>query len=302
MLVDKLDVAALRLCEERGTISDAAGLTAAGLTAGEFHARLRKLSAAGVLRCLKASLAVPPLLGGDWVWASLLATASRPLGIANLLLKRLPFVTEVLLNASLPPRVGPNLAVLFYSRDYDTEARYVRSISGMEHCEVCRVAEYSFPVSRSLSTDERNLLRQVAAHPAAEREELVAAVGQRPEWVQAKLEQLTWTPTNGSGILRVQPELDWTRVENFGHCHFLLATGHRPAQLRRLLTERGFELVLEGKPYRDRYIQVEADCWGMADVVERVSFLDQTTGISVRGVLLNQQVIINADWVAGLLS
>lgn len=276
-------------------------LAVAELTPDEFHRRLRRLSAAGVIRGFKATLVVPPLLGGDWVWASALATADRPLGVANVFVKRLPFVTEVVINSSLPLRVGPNLAILFYSRDFDTEARYVRSVAGTEQCEVHRVADYSFPVARPLSSDEMGLLRQIVAAPAAGLGELGAAVGRGPEWVRAKLDRLLWTPANSTGILRVQPELDWTKVENFGHFHFLLTTGHRPDQLARIVAERGFSLVLGGRRWLDRYVQVEADCWGVADLMERAGYLDQLVGVSVQGVLANVSVTVNTGWVAGLL-
>ncbi|HDQ98883.1 MAG TPA: hypothetical protein ENN51_01150 [candidate division WOR-3 bacterium] len=325
MLIERLDVAAIRLCEQHGLIPPEQELAAVGLADSEFRQRLHRLTALGVIRSFHATLVVPPLVGGDWVWGSVLATVSRPLGIANLLARQLPFVTELLLNSSLPAGVGPNLALLFYSRDFETEARYIRSVSGIEYAEVGRIADYSFPVSRQLSTEEKGLLRRLAAHPAAGltvsrdetfRPSLTAtlkafgdAVGQTPDWVRAKLDRLFWTPVNGTGVVRVLPELDWTRVENFGHFHFLLNTGHRPDQLARLIADssngeipaRGFELVLGGNPYRGRYVQVEADCWGVAEMMERVNYLNQIAGISVQAVLLNQGVVINSGWVPGLL-
>lgn len=301
MLVEQPDIAALRLCEELGTFPTEGELAAVELTATEFRNRLRRLTDAGVIQSFKATLAVPPLLGGDWVLGSMLATADRPLGIANLLAKRLPFVTETVINYSLPAKVGPNFALLFYSRDFETEARYIRSVPGLEHSEICRVVEYSFPVSRALSTEEKALLRLIAATPTAGIADLGTASGKGPEWVRVKLDQLLWTPANGTGVLRILPELDWTKVENFGHFHFLLATGHKPEPLLRIIAERGFRLVLDGQLYRDRYLQVEADCWGIADLMERVGYLDQTTGINVKGVLLNQNISINSGWVPGLL-
>lgn len=325
MLVERPDVAAIRLCEECGPVPTPGELAAAGLSDGEFRSRLQRLASLGVIRDFRMTLVVPPLVGGDWVLGSMLATVTRPLGVANLLSRRLPFVTEVVLNSSLPAGVGPNLALLFYSRDFDTEARYIRSVSGIEHVEVGRVVDYSFPVSRQLSTDEKSLLRRLAAAPnlavtstASDSPEaspdavlgrLGGEIGQTPTWVRAKLDRLVWSRANGAGIIRILPELDWTRVENFGHFHFLLSTGHRPEQLSRLITDssggeipsRGFELVLEGRPYQGRYVQVEADCWGIADVMERVDFLNQIIGISVQAVLLNRGVIINSDWVSGLI-
>ena len=125
--------------------------------------RLQRLGSLGIIRGFKTTLVVPPLLGGDWVWAAVLANAKSRLGLANALAARLPFVSEIVLNASLPDGVGPNLAVLFYSRDFDKEADFIRNAPGIEYHEVYRVAEYSFPVAMPLSRDEKALVRYLAA-------------------------------------------------------------------------------------------------------------------------------------------
>lgn len=301
MILEKLDLAAIRLCERRGMFPTDAELARAGLGREEHKARLQRLSGQGVVRSFNAVLIVPPLLGGDWVWAAVLANASRPLGVANALVRKLPFVTETILNLGLPERLGPNLALLFYSREFETEAQFIRSASGMEYQEVLRVAEYSFPMAQPLSSEERALLRYLVGFPAADVPALAAGLGQSPPWVQAKLDRLLWTEANRAGMIRIQPELDWSRVENFGHFHFLLETGFPPEQLVRMLTEHGFELVLGGRAYRDRYVQVEVDVWGSADLMQRVSSLDQVSGIRVAGVVWNQRIAVNTGWAAGLL-
>jgi hypothetical protein len=301
VILEKPDVAAIRLCEDRGMFPTEGELAHAGLSAGDYADRIHSLSAQKVVRSMRASLVVPPLLGGDWVWAAVLANVARPLGVANSLTKRLPFVTEVILNAGVPARIGPDLALLFYSRDFDTEAQFIRSAEGMEHHEVYRVAEYSFPIPMPLSGEERELLTFLVRSPGSDIAGVAEALGKAQTWVRAKLDRLYWTERNRSGLVRVQPEIDWTRVENFGHFHFLLETGHRPEQLARMVAERGFELVLGGKTFRDRFLQVESDVWGIADLMERVTFLNQIVGIRVAGVLWNERVLVNTDWAAGLL-
>jgi hypothetical protein len=301
MILEKPDVAAIRLCEDRGMFPTEGELAHAGLSAGGYTQRIRNLSAQNVIRSMHTSLVVPPLLGGDWVWAAVLANASRPLGVANSLTRRLPFVTEVILNAGLPARIGPDLALLFYSRDFDTEAQFIRSAEGMEHHEVYRVAEYSFPMPMPLSGEERELLRFLVSSPVSNIAGVAQALGKEQIWVRAKLDRLYWTERNRSGVVRIQPEIDWTRVENFGHFHFLLETGHRPEQVSRMVSERGFELVLGGKTFRDRYLQVESDVWGIADLMERAAYLNQIVGIRVAGVLWSERVSVNTGWAAGLL-
>ncbi len=301
MILEKSDVVALRLAEARGWFPTDGELAKTGLKPADYAERLRRLCSLGVIRAFKTTLVVPPLLGGDWVLAAVLASARDSLGLANSLAGKLPFVTEVVLNSSLPEKVGPNLALLFYSRDFENEAEFVRNASGLEYHEMYRVAEYSFPVALPLSKDEKELVRFLVKNPGSAIPEIGSAMGRNPVWVRAKLDRLMWGETNRTGVLRVVPEVNWAAVENFGHFHFLLETGHKPDQLERLVAEEGLSLVLGGKTYQNRYVQVEADVWGIGKLLDTVTFLDQIAGVRVAAVLWNREVVVNARWVSGLV-
>ena len=301
MILEKGDVAALRLAEQRGWFPTDAEVTAAGLKPADYTERLRRLRSLGIIRGVKTTLVVPPLLGGDWVWAAVLANAKSDLGLANALSARLPFVSEIVLNASLPEKVGPNLAVLFYSRDFDKEAEFIRNAPGIDYHEVYRVAEYSFPVALPLSKDGKELVRHLVEHPDSGIADVGTAMERSPTWVRAKLDRLLWSHTNRTGVLRVLPELNWAPVENVGHFHFLLETGHRPDRLGRLMSEAGMSVVFGGRTYRDRFVQVEADVWGIGKLLDTVAYLDQIAGVRVAAVLWNREVLIHAKWVPGLV-
>jgi DNA-binding Lrp family transcriptional regulator len=301
MILEKGDVAALRLAEARGWFPTDSEVTAAGLKPAGYVERLRRLCSLGIIRGFKTTLVVPPLLGGDWVWAAVLANAKSDLGLANALTARLPFVSEIVLNASLPSKVGPNLSVLFYSRDFDKEADFIRNAPGIDYHEVYRVAEYSFPVALPLSKDEKELVRYLVEHPESGIAEVGSAMERTPTWVRAKLDRLLWSDTNRTGVLRVLPEVNWAPVENVGHFHFLLETGHRPDRLGTLIGEAGLSVVFGGKTYQNRYVQVEADVWGIGKLLDTVAFLDQIAGVRVAAVLWNREVVINAKWVPGLV-
>ncbi len=301
MIVEKNDVAAVRLAEARGLFPTDGELAEVGLKREEFRARLAQLVSAGVVKSVGVTVCVPPLLGGDWVWAMVTGTSRRSLGVANALAAKLPFVSEVVLNSGLPEGLGPNLAVLFYSRDFESEARFIRSMPGFEYCEVQRIAGYSFPMALGISADEKELIRFLVQNPGADADALSAGLGRDERWVRAKLERLVWREENRCGVLRFQVETNWARVDNFGHYHFLLETGHQPEQLKRLVSGEGFDLVLGGAPYRNRYVQVEADVWGMGRLADSVAFLEQIEGIRVAGVVWNRAVVAYNRWVEGLL-
>ncbi len=301
MILEPNDVSAVRLAEARGRFALEAELTQAGLKPAEFLERLARLQAAGLIRGWKTTLAVPPLLGGEWVLGAVLASAARSLGPANALAAKLPFVSEIVLNDCLPEGAGPGLAVLFYSRDFATESRFISGATGLGYHEVHRLATYEFPVRQPLSTEEKQLLRFLFERPESDRAAIGAGLGRDERWVSAKLDRLLWSEFNPSGIVRVQPELDWSRADNFGHCHFLLETGHRGDGLRRVVEEAGFRLVFGGKPFRERCVQVEADVWGLGRLMDAAATLERIEGVRVAGVLWNREVIVHNRWVGALL-
>jgi hypothetical protein len=237
------------------------------------------------------------MLGGNWVWAAMLARTNQPLEQAQNLTRRLPFVTEILVNSCLPANIGPNLGLLFYSRDFENENRFIHSTAGLQDIEVFKIQEYSYPVALPLSRDEQALVRFLAANPQSDSSGIATAFGQNENWVRAKLERLLWTENNRTGIIRIQLGIDWSVCANFGHFHFLLETGHRPEQVAKLVADRNFEPVLGGRPICGRYLGVEADVWGISDLFQRVEFLEKINGIRVAGVISNREILINSDWV-----
>ncbi|MEO0073520.1 MAG: hypothetical protein ABIK43_02510 [candidate division WOR-3 bacterium] len=297
MMLEKADVMALRVAEEAGKLVSEEQLAAAGLERSEYQERINRLEKSGVIRCFKVVGAAPPLLGGDWVMGALMASAAQPVAAADALRRRLLFVTEILINCGVPAGLGPNLGMLFYSRDFETEARFIQDMSEFDYREVSRVADYSFPVAVPISADEKQLVHFLLANPGSDIAELSAGIGRDPVWLRVKLDRLLCGEHNPAGILRVQPEIDWSGVENFGHFHFLLETGHLPDQLRQLLAGTEFSLVRDGFPYRGRFVQVEADVWGTADLMEKIGSLERITGIRVAGVLWNREWTICDDWV-----
>lgn len=301
MILEPNDVAAVRLAETRGRFAGEAELAQAGLTPIEFAERLARLQQGGLVRGWKTTLAVPPLLGGDWVLGVMLASQPRSLGAANALAAKLPFVSEIVLNDCLPEGAGPGLAVLFYSRDFATESRFIGNTAGLGYHEVHQLATYGFPMRAPMSDDERALLRFLSERPDSDAAAIAAGLSRDGNWVQAKLDRLLWSEFNPSGIVRVQPELDWSRADNFGHCHFLIETGHRPEALARMLDETGCRLVFGGKRFRDRCVQVEADVWGIARLMDAAATLEAIDGVRVAGVMWNREVIVHNKWVGALL-
>ncbi len=301
MVLEKNDLLVIRLLENQGLFWTGEELRAANIEPEEFSDRVRRLVDAGVVRSFHLTLIVPPLLGGNWVLAALWARADEPKKSVAELVARIGFVNEIFINSSLPGNIGPNVALLFYSRDLEGETRFIKSLSGLAEVEVFRVQEYSFPVSLPLSREEMVFLRFLADNPGLDRDGIARAFGQGAGWVGAKLERLLWAEKNRNGVFRVMPSLDWTRCVNFAHIHFLVETGHRADILNKLISAGGMELVLGGRQIAGRFVGVEADVWGIAEMMERVAFLNRLSGVRVVGVVYHQELLIQDEWVKRVL-
>ena len=73
------------------------------------------------------------------------------------------------------------------------------------------------------------------------------------------------------------------------------------AGVKRFVYTASNSVVMGGQLFRGRYVQVEADVWGVGRLMDAVSFLDQIEGIGVAGILWNRDVIPNTQWVSGLV-
>jgi hypothetical protein len=297
MLLQPIHIQALRYAESRAYYYEDPGLTAAGFSLAEYRKLIAQLCAGGIIHSFHLTLMVPPLLGGTWVWAGILGRAEHPYETAHRLTTRLPFVTEILINSCFPANIGSNLALLFFSRDFENETRFIQNLSELHDVEVIKIAEYNYPVTLPLSSEEKKFIRFLIESPDADAETISARFGQNPNWVRSKIDRLLWTDKNPSGIFRIQPSIDWSKAENFGHFHFLLETGHRPEQIGRLLADQNFQMVMGGKPLAGRYITVEADVWGIPDLYQRIDFLEKLQGVRVAGLIYNQELLINDYWV-----
>lgn len=302
MHIEPRDLEVIGIAEGRGQFLDEEiGQAEWGIAYAEYRQRLERLVSNGLIRSFHLTLVVPPLLGGNWVLGAVIARCAEPLTAAGNLARRLPFVTEIFVNSCLPADVGHNLGLVFYSRDFQTESRFIREEWSARDVEVLRVQDYEFPVALTLSREEWAFIRCLQQNPGLDPEGIARVFGSSPEWVRAKIARLLWSETNPSGVFRIQASIDWTRCSNFGHFHILIETGHRPEVLEKNLSGEKLRLVFRGMRLGGRYIGVEADVWGVAELLNRVEFLSRLGGVRVAGVIYNREILINDRWVKNVI-
>ena len=301
MLIDKKDLAILRHLERSGRwlTSLPAQLK---MTDEEISIRIKKMEIEGVIAGYKTTIFIPPFLGGDWVWGCLLATAADREKTVARILQKIPFVSEIWLNSNLPSHLGHNFSIIFYSKDFDTEIKFIKEIPEISYLEAYRISSFTFPMARIFSTEEKLLLRTVFDFPTADANKLGEICQKNASWIQTKLDKLVWTPQNKDGVIMVLPEIQFKRIQNYSHCHFILEISGNKDLLFDEFKTLGFDIVLDGRPFQGRYIQLEADMWGFNDIVAKKTFLETYKEVKIQGIIFAEEMRVNADWGLKLLN
>jgi len=302
MQIDQTDLNLLRAIEWGGILACNSAVKDLKLQNEDVQRRLKRLRSEGLLQAYRTSVFVPPFLGGDWVWGCTLIQTRKADKVAETIHQKIPFVTEILFNAGLPSDVGPNLSILFYATDFGEVQKFLGETRDIDYVEVYQISKFSFPLAKAFSSDESKLLRAIAAHPEADLAQLAKVAGQTPAWTEAKLERLVWDPNNPEGVVLVVPEIDWRKCENFIHVHFLLELSVSTESVVQELGKKGFTPVLEGRLFRNKYLQLDADVWGFDNLRARKNELDAIKGIHLAGMLMAERNTVVTEWVTRLLS
>jgi DNA-binding Lrp family transcriptional regulator len=306
MRIDQIDLKIIREVENGGRIFlDKIGSALDGLNIkkDEIESRLARIESERLIQGYKVTIRIPPLLGGDWIWGCALAVISEPEKAIDQIVKNLPFVMEIMQNISVPDGIGPNLGILFYTKDFSTSAQFLRELTELNYVEFYKLREYSFPIPAPLSSGEKGLLRELYANPTASHEELSRLTNQDLVWVKEKLSRLITSPeyivtdaTDDVGIMQVLPELDWRVCENFCHIHFLIEKGTE----KNCLGHNEFQPVLTGRPFRERFCQIETDLWGFDQLGAKLKTLKQSN-VNVKGIILAETNHVVNHWALQLL-
>ncbi|MBS4014845.1 MAG: hypothetical protein KGZ86_00165 [Candidatus Latescibacteria bacterium] len=301
MIIDKIDLAILRHLERSGYWLPP--LTEQlSITEDQIKQRLQNLEQGKIISDYRATIFIPPFLGGEWTWGCILATAQYREKTIEQILKKVTFINEIWLNSNLPSTLGHNFSLIFYSRDFDTEIKFIQEIPEISYLEAYRIASYSFPIPRIFSSEEIQLLKTIYHNPTATYANLAEKCKKNNDWIKSKIEKLTWTPQNKDGVIYILPQIDYTKIENYSHCHFIVESKTNLQLMLDELKMSGFELVVSQRPYQNQYAQIEADIWGFGDFLTKKSHLDSFKEIKIKGIIFAEKMLVVSNWVADLLN
>lgn len=306
MIIDKIDLAILRYMERFGYLLYPL-IDQLRLTSEEISDRIDKLEKNYIITNYKASIFIPPFLGGNWTWGCILATAKNRGQTIEQIVGKIPFISEIWLNSNLPENLGHNCSFIFYSKDFDAELKFIQEISDISYLMAYRISNYSFPMARIFSNEEKQLLKNIVLHPIYNNQQLAEICQKTTAWVKAKKEKLVYTPSNPEGVIFTLPEIQYSNIENFAHCHFVIECSNNLELLLEELKLSGFELVQHGKTLygyqsnRHKYAQLEVDVWGFNDFLSKKTHLNSFKEIKILGIIFAEKMQVVSDWAVNLI-
>lgn len=300
MFIDRIDLTILRHLERAGLwLSPLPQQLQIDIK--EIKNRITRMETEGLIAGYKATIFVPPFLGGEWVWGCVLAITNDYNQAITKITNKIPFISEIWLNANIPTKIGHNLAIVFYSKDFITETKFLKDLPEFTYLETYRISNYNYPLPKIFSTEEKQLLKAIINHPTADAEKLSELCKKNKNWIETKLEKLIWHPQNPEGIIMVLPEIYYHKIENFCHCHFVVQISGKVEVVIAELKKYGFEVVLENKPFQNNFYQLETDLWGFDDLLRKKHLLESYPEIRVQGIIIAEEMRVIADWANKLL-
>lgn len=306
MIIDAIDLKIIRTIENGGKIFQntlATILAEPNLKNEDIVTRLTRIESEQLIKDYKTTICVPSFMGGDWTLSCALGITNKPENTIVQISQKLPFAIEIMQNVSIPQGYGPNLSILFYTKDFPTSQQFLKEFDALSYVEIYKLREYSYPIPYPLTVEEKKLLLEIYKKPTIQFQELSQLFGQDLAWVNSKIYNLLNNPENlvndsfnDINFIQILPEIDWSNCENFQHIHFLV----EKSSCQNLPKNENFQLILSGQSFRGKFCQIECDIWGYSQLSAKLKILQQA-GINTQGIILAQSNHVINHWVGSLL-
>jgi DNA-binding Lrp family transcriptional regulator len=291
MMLDKIDLKILRYLENHGFYWPELKKEFT-LEEEELKSRFKKLRDQEIICGLKPVIFIPKYLGGEWIFGCVFAYTKEITRAIDEITNRLVFATEIWINYNIPQDYGYNLTLLFYSRNFSEETKFIKEIKEILLLESPRIIKYSFPVPRVLDTDEQKGLRAILELPEGSIKEWAEYCNVNQLWLETKIAPLIKTKTNPQGIIQILPEINYYKIENFTHCHFFVECRADADFILEELKLSGFQQILPLPIKNKNILQLENDLWGFDDFFKKVDHLKSFRELILKGIVLAYQKII----------
>lgn len=294
MIIDPIDIKLIRQLELDGSISMDDIMGKFHITREEIMLRVKNFETTGFIAGYGMKLSVPSFAGGRWYLCCAFTESS---GLAPE--RSVPYLEETIENRTYPKGTGPNVSLLFYTRDLKESYRLVNKLPGLDYAEIYKVGEYNVTIPVILSSEERQALLELVDRKL-NYDALHRLIYEPASDADTACARLIWQRKNRRGVIRIFPNLNWSVIKNYAHVHIAVETKTRTRELRKQISRLGFSANIAAK-FKKRYLQVEFDLWGFADLHSVLGALARIKRLNVAGCSYAYQNSVSGDWLKSFI-
>jgi len=295
MIIDPIDLKILRHLEAQGYVPVNEIINKFHITRDEIFLRIKNFEEQGLIKGYGIKLFIPAIAGGKWYRGCAFVDADVEPDLKNIY----PLIEEVIINTIIPSGILPSYSYIFYARDLKHCYRLINKTFGVKYVELYKIAEYNISVPSELTKEEWQIIYcLIRSKIAFSRIYEILESPTTDDDVQ--LARLMLNRKNSRGIFSIFPDINWSIVKNFVHIHLAITTKMRPNEFKKFLKNYGIAADIYSK-FKKRYLQLEFDLWGFADLSKVLNQLKIERRIAVQGISIAHHNEICDDWIKSFI-
>ncbi|MBN2621586.1 hypothetical protein JXB22_10940 [candidate division WOR-3 bacterium] len=294
MIIDPIDLHLIRQLELRGCVFVNEIIGKFQITKEEILLRIKNFEDSGFISGYGLKLFFPRIIGGKWYWGCIALETTTRFNPG----RSVACLEEIVENITLPAGVCPDLSLLFYTQSLQDTYRVINKTAGVKYAEVYKIDEYSVDVKQVLLKEDWEMIAKLFDElPTITYHRIHTIVNSPISDEDIRLSRTIWSSKNRKGVVSIFPNFDWSTIKNYLHLHVAVTTSMRAKELRSIVNTIGYSGNITSR-FKKRYLQLEFDVWGFADMQRILTSLQEIKKVTVEGVSFAYQNRIHNDWLA----
>lgn len=298
MIIDPIDLKIIRQLELYGSVSIPDLIGKFHITKKEILLRIKNFEDCKFIDGYGLKLFIPRIVGGRWYWGAIALQTDHNFRVK----KSIPLLEEIVENLAFPKGVCPDLSLIFYTQNLKDAYKIINKTPGVKYAEVYKIGSYNIQVKKVLLKEDWRLISELYERlPELSYNDINRLLNAPKDEAEIKLARLVWTGKHKKGIIAIFPNFDWSAVQNYLHLHIAVTSKIRIRELRKIVNRLGCCGNITAR-FKKRFIQLEFDLWGFAEMQTILSSLKDIKKITVEGYSLAYKNKIYNDWFKDYLA
>ena len=293
MIIDPIDLHLIRQLELRGCVFVNEIIGKFQITKEEILLRIKNFEESGFISGYGLKLFFPRIVGGKWYWGCIALESTAAFKAS----RSVACLEEIVENITLPSGVCPDISLLFYTQSLQDTYKTINKTAGVKYAEVYKIDEYNVDVKQVLLKEDWEMITNLFDElPSITYQRIHTIVNSPTSDQDVRLSRTIWSKKNRKGVVSIFPNFDWSIIKNYLHLHVAVGTSIRVKELRSIVNNIGYSGNITSR-FKKRYLQLEFDVWGFADMQRIMTSLQEIKKVTVEGVSFAYRNRIHNDWL-----